>query len=95
LERELRLAYEGGGLTAAASAHLKVVVSRFGPCGVTPWWTARVNALVGEPDRMFACLDEGFREHEVERLVKVHPIYDPYRDDPRFQALLRRFQLAD
>ena len=50
-------------------------------------------ALMGHSNRMLACLDQSIEEHDVDWLAKVHPIYDPYRNDPRFQAYLRRIGL--
>jgi tetratricopeptide (TPR) repeat protein len=49
---------------------------------------------LGERDQVFAWLDRAYREHSVIlQLLKVHPPFDPVRDDPRFADLLRRVGL--
>ena len=93
-EKVLREAYARGGLESATAAYLEALVSRDGtPCTTTAHGGARMLALMGDSDRMLACLDRSIEEHFVDWLAKVHPIYDPYRDDPRFQAHLRRIGL--
>jgi hypothetical protein len=52
-------------------------------------------AFVGEADRMFECLEEGVRLKHPAFMIKVWPAFDPYRDDPRFTALLRRMGLEE
>lgn len=93
-EMVLREAYARGSLEGATAAYLEALASRDGtPCTTTAHGGARMLALMGDSDRMLACLDQSIEEHDVDWLAKVHPIYDPYRDDPRFQAHLRRIGL--
>jgi hypothetical protein len=44
---------------------------------------ASMPAVLGEPDRMLACLDEALRQKRAPVDVKSQPAYDPYRGDPR------------
>jgi serine/threonine protein kinase/tetratricopeptide (TPR) repeat protein len=56
---------------------------------------AEVCARVGDKDRAFEDLafTIGTRDHRMTQL-KVNPILDPLRSDPRFAELLRRMKLA-
>lgn len=52
-------------------------------------------AVAGDADAMFEMLDLAWQERNPNlRNVGIDPIYEPYRADPRFQALLRRMNLA-
>ncbi len=52
------------------------------------------SSVIGEADALFACLQKAIdRKDEV--YLKANPVYDPYRADPRFAALLRRMNLAE
>lgn len=58
---------------------------------------AFVDAYLGLGDReqAFAWLERAYKEQsEILQLLKVHPFFDPLRDDPRFKDLLRRVGLA-
>ena len=44
---------------------------------------------------MFECMEIALRLKQSFVGAKVNPGFDPYRDDPRFTALLRRMNLAD
>jgi TolB-like protein/DNA-binding winged helix-turn-helix (wHTH) protein/Flp pilus assembly protein TadD len=49
---------------------------------------------LGNKDQAFAWLNQAFAEHSIDLSLKVNPLYDPLRDDPRFAQLLRRVGLA-
>jgi serine/threonine protein kinase/tetratricopeptide (TPR) repeat protein len=53
---------------------------------------AAVYGVCGENDQAFAWLDKAYSEREPQYLLtlKVSPLFDPLRSDPRFQDLLRR-----
>jgi TolB-like protein/DNA-binding winged helix-turn-helix (wHTH) protein len=56
---------------------------------------ALAYAGLNDRDKWLACLEECFRERtNVPTALKVDPIYDPLRREPRFEALLRRVRLA-
>ena len=49
------------------------------------------------PGSSSRCLEEAVDSDDGASVgwIKVNPEYDPYRDDPRFQAILARVGLAD
>ncbi|HXP87830.1 MAG TPA: protein kinase [Bryobacteraceae bacterium] len=52
-------------------------------------------AATGEVDAMFEALDGAYRQRYGALPFQIHfPLFDPYRADPRFQALLKRMNLA-
>ncbi len=54
-----------------------------------------VYAGMGDRDKLFAYLQEALQQHlNALTALKVDPLYDPYRSDPRFQAFLRKVGLA-
>lgn len=57
-------------------------------------WLACAYAELGEKDQAFALLEEEYRAHGTGMTsLKVNPLYDPLRSDPRFQDLVRRVGL--
>jgi hypothetical protein len=56
-----------------------------------------VYAAVGlvDKDEAFAALEQAYQRHSlVLSNLKVDPLYDPLRSDPRFQDLMRRIGLS-
>lgn len=57
---------------------------------------AFINAYLGlgEMDEAFAALEQGYKEHSnILQFLKVHPHFDPIRNDPRFRDLVHRVGL--
>ena len=53
-------------------------------------------AHLGDKDQAFALLEKSYEEHEgLIYLLNVSPSFDPLRDDPRFQDLLRRMNFPE
>ena len=56
-----------------------------------PVGLARVYAQLGEKETAFEWLEKAYVEHAAALpSLKVHPAWDPLRDDPRFDDLVRR-----
>jgi hypothetical protein len=62
---------------------------------VMSYWVATIYAALGDKDKAFAELEKAFadRDWELHRL-KVDPLMDPLRDDPRFKEMLKTSESA-
>ena len=55
---------------------------------------ATFYVALGEKDRAFAELNKAYENREPSmRSLKIDPLLDPLRDDPRFKELMRRMGL--
>jgi TolB-like protein/tetratricopeptide (TPR) repeat protein len=96
LRRAVRESFEQGGSRAAVSTALDAAIAASGrPCTGVAGLAALWLAYLGEADRMFACLEEAVATRMSANYLKVEPLYQPYRSDPRFVAILAEQGVAD
>ena len=58
---------------------------------VTPFAMTYVDMGLGEKERVFAELEQMFKGHPSGKVsLKVNPLYDSLRSDPRYANLLQR-----
>ncbi len=99
VSQPLRMAYLGcaysrAGQRLEASRLLAQLIRLSADEHVPPVAVAWVHAALGEVDQAFACLQRAYDTRDpLLRLVKVEPLLDPLRNDPRWQTLLRRMSL--
>lgn len=91
----MRRAFDEGGWAGMNRA----LVSAFAahdqdPCTWNSAYGTQLYAHAGERDAMYRCLDRAIARGNS-WLIFWSRIWDSYRDDPRFQAILRRVGLAD
>jgi tetratricopeptide (TPR) repeat protein len=56
----------------------------------------RPSIAMGDKEQAFAWLEKAYSQHANAMVtIKVDPLYDPLRGDPRFDDLLRRVGLAE
>ena len=63
---------------------------------VSARYRARIYAALGDKDKAFEWLEKSYEERSIGSAfasIKVDPIFDPLRSDPRFADLLRRMNL--
>lgn len=62
---------------------------------LSPYERAFGHVGLGDHDRALALLEEATRTRDAELIwIAVEPAFDPLRDEPRFQAILREMGLA-
>jgi tetratricopeptide (TPR) repeat protein len=63
---------------------------------VEPYFLALIYTALDENDPAFAWLERGYEEHfSTMGALKLDPMFDSLRDDPRFENLLQRMGLSD
>jgi len=61
---------------------------------VAPYWMGVLSVGLGEKDQALAWLERAFKEHDGSMVfLKVDPVFDGMRSEPRFIDLLRRMKL--
>ena len=63
---------------------------------VMSYRVANIYAALGDKDKAFTELEKSFAERDWElHRLKVDPLMDPLRDDPRFKSMLKRMNLPE
>ena len=84
------------GLGRVSEARMRLRAVNSSVRARTPYYVAALYTAVGEPDSAFAWLDRAYASHQTDIVsMKVDPMMDPLRNDPRFGRLLRKIGLAD
>jgi len=91
---QLGYAYAIAGNRDGALQLLNVALERANRGDFPAFAIAQIYIGLGERDRAFEWLRKAVDERDVYLSLKVDPIYDPLRADPRFKDLLRRVKLA-
>jgi len=61
---------------------------------VSSFYVALVYSCLGQKDQAFEWLDKAYEEHDVYlSQLKVFPLFDSLRSDPRYKALLKKMNL--
>ncbi|MHC4121887.1 MAG: TPR end-of-group domain-containing protein, partial [Planctomycetota bacterium] len=91
-------------LSGAQHEEVEALARAYSESGSQGYWMCRlemledsdsqIHAQLGDKERALDCLEEAYAGHSggIYRL-KVEPLLDPLRDEPRFKDLLRRLNL--
>ena len=91
----LGYAYASAGKRDQALAILKKFGSQSNKQPVSQIATAMIYIALGEDDQAFEWLEKSYNERAWQLgFLKVEPIFDPLRGDPRFADLMRRVNLV-
>ncbi len=92
----LAYAYAVAGKTRQALEILDELNEMPGQRRLPSYEIAAVHAALGQKDQAFAWLEKAYGERDNWLVnVKVEPMFDPLRSDPRFQDLLRRMNFPE
>jgi len=90
-EVALGRAYKVGGIKGAWRWELEREKERLAQFEFARFFLAARYAFLGDKDQALDWLEKGYEQHDdTMACIKVHPVFDSLRSDPRFQDLLRR-----
>ncbi len=92
----LERGYAQGGYAGAMRLAAETLAARSKLTYVPPTLIARLYVFAGEKDRALEWLEKAYQERNSKLVyINVEPVWDPLRDEPRFQDLLRRMNFPD
>jgi hypothetical protein len=84
-------AHARAGNLDVASGILEDLLSRSDREAVAPRCFAYLYGAMGERDRAFEWMEKAYEARDSGLFfMRVNPLYDPLRSDPRFHEMLRR-----
>lgn len=90
----LGIVYARAGKTANAQRVIDELTREAGEHYVSPLDIAQIYSLVGEREKAFEWLEKAFTERAPWLIeIKVNQDWEPIRDDPRYQEILRKMNL--
>jgi TolB-like protein/Tfp pilus assembly protein PilF/predicted Ser/Thr protein kinase len=93
-EEALARGFAEGGYRGALQRVAETLVARSRTTYVSPWQIGTLYTRAGKNDEALDWLEKAYQAHDQNTpYLSVDPIFDTLRDDPRFQALLRRMNL--
>ena len=95
-EDALTQGYAEGGYPGAMNLSAELWAARSRTTYVLATEIAIMYAFAGKYDQAFEWLERGFEERDPNMIyIKLSPVFEPLRDDPRFKDLLRRMNLPE
>jgi tetratricopeptide (TPR) repeat protein len=93
-EEALARGFEEGGYSGALGRVAETLAARSKTTYVSPWQIGTLYTRAGKNDEALDWLEKAYQAHDQNTpYLAVDPIFDPMRDDPRFQGLLRKMNL--
>ena len=90
----LSCAYQAAGRNTESEAAVRQLEGKF--AGINAVLIALAHSCRGNREATFKWLDRAYRQRESQMItIKVEPLLASLRNDPRYQALLRRVNLSD
>jgi tetratricopeptide (TPR) repeat protein len=86
----LQDAFEASGYRGYYQEQLRLLKERSKRSYIAPATIAMIYARLGDKESAFTWLEKAQRERASLFFIKVEPVYDPMRSDPRFRDLLHR-----
>jgi serine/threonine protein kinase/Tfp pilus assembly protein PilF len=83
-----------GGYSRALQSLAEMLIERSKTSFVTPWQIATLYTRAGMKDKALDWFDQAYDAHDPNMpYLSVDPIFDDLRDNPRFQAILKKMGL--
>ena len=89
------MAYAASGKRAEALQSIKELEAIAGSSLSTAHWIAKIYATLNDKENAFSWLERGLATGALGVFYKDEPVWDPIRDDPRFQELVGKMVVPE
>jgi serine/threonine-protein kinase len=89
------MAYAASGKQAEALQNIKELEAMAGASLSTAHWIAKIYATLKDRENAFSWLERGLATGALGVFYKDEPVWDPIRDDPRFEELVGKMVVPE